>query len=95
MNDVINHIEAELRRLALGNEEVVREYKSLVADHFANEDDFVIIQWPEVQCLMEEPGFETNASLANDEWTLDKYGDQAYFVNKKWLNELQYGAGIQ
>ena len=89
MNDIVNHIEAEIRRLALGNEKVIREYKSLIADNFASEDDFVVIQWPEIQCLMEEPGFDTNACLANDEWAIDEYGSSAYFVNKKWLNSLQ------
>ena len=67
MNDVVSHIKAEIRRLALGNEQVIREYESLIADAFASEDDFVVIQWPEVQCLMEEEGFRENAVLVNDE----------------------------
>lgn len=91
MNDIVNHIKAEIRRLALGNEQVVREYESLIADYFANEDDFVIIQWPEVQCLMEEEGFQENSILVNDDWALDKYGDQSYLINKQWLNKIQYG----
>lgn len=94
MNDVVNHIKAEIRRLALGNEQVVREYESLIADAFASEDDFVVIQWPEIQCLMDEPDFDINVSLANDEWTIEKYGSSAYFVNKQWLNKIQYGESL-
>jgi hypothetical protein len=34
------------------------------------------------------PGFDINASLATDEWSMNKYGSSAYFVNKQWLNSL-------
>ena len=62
--------------------------ESVLIDEFVDEDDFVVIQWPEVQELMTKEGFYLNASLANDEWSLEKYGSSAYFVNKKWLSKV-------
>ena len=64
------------------------EVESILIDDYVDEDDSIIIQWPEVQELMDKEGFDTNACLANDEWTLEKYGNQAYFVNKAWLNSI-------
>jgi hypothetical protein len=65
------------------------DVESVIIDEFVDEDDFVIIQWPEVQDLMDKEGFNTNASLANDEWCLEKYGSSAYFVNKQWLSKVK------
>ena len=64
------------------------EVESILIDDYVDEDDFIIVQWPEVQELMDREGFDTNACLANDEWTLEEYGSSAYFVNKAWLNSL-------
>ena len=64
------------------------DIKSILIDDYVDEDDFIIVQWPEVQELMDREGFDTNACLANDEWTLEKYGSSAYFVNKAWLNSI-------
>lgn len=64
------------------------EVESILIDDYVDEDDFTVISWPEVQELMDKEGFDTNASLANDEWCLEEYGSSAYFVNKKWLNSL-------
>ena len=48
-------------------------------------DRFVVIEWPEIQELMDLEGFEENSHLILDEKGLDKYGSSAYFVNEKWL----------
>ncbi len=65
------------------------DVESVIIDEFVDEDDFVIIQWPEIQDLMDKEGFDTNASLANDEWCLEEYGSSAYFVNKQWLSKVE------
>jgi hypothetical protein len=65
------------------------DVESVIIDEFVDEDDFVVIQWPEVQELMTKEGFDTNASLANDEWCLEEYGSSAYFVNKQWLSKVE------
>lgn len=52
-------------------------------------DLFVIMQWPEVQEWMEEPGFEENSHLINDEKGIDKYGSSAYFISKEWLDTIK------
>lgn len=64
------------------------EVESILIDDYVDEDDFILIPWPEIQAFMEIPGFDINACLANDEWAIEKYGSSAYFVNKNWLNTL-------
>lgn len=48
---------------------------------------YEIIQWPEIQDLMEKDGFRENAYLVNDEQGISEYGSSAYFVNKEWLDQ--------
>ena len=48
-------------------------------------DKYVIIQFPEIQFLMEREGFNENCYLINDEYFLSLYGSSAYFVNESWL----------
>lgn len=48
---------------------------------------YEIIQWPEIQVLMEKDGFQDNAYLINDEQGINEYGSLAYFVNKEWLDQ--------
>ena len=63
----------------------MRDYKEL-----EGLGDYIIIEWPEVQDIMEEEWFESECFLANptnpeQEWI----GDSAYFVPKlKYLNWL-------
>lgn len=45
---------------------------------------YIIIEWPEVQELMEQKGFEDNSYLINDE----KRIPSAYFVNEEWYKEI-------
>jgi hypothetical protein len=50
-----------------------------------------LIEWPDIQDLMDEPGFDENACLANDEVFLEKnttVSSSAYFVKEEWLNSL-------
>lgn len=54
-----------------------------------NDDLFEVIRWPEVQDLMEEPGFSENSSLVSDDPLYTEYGDQSYFVRKSWLESLK------
>ena len=49
---------------------------------------YEIIQWPEIQDLMERVGFQDNAYLVNDGQGINEFGSSAYFVNKEWLNEV-------
>ena len=64
------------------------DIESILIDDYVDEDDFIVIPWPEIQDLMDKEGFDLNVSLANDEWCLEKYGSSAYFVNKQWLKSL-------
>lgn len=51
--------------------------------------EFIIVTWPESQELMDEPGFQVNSFLINDEKGLKIYGSSAYFVNKTWYENLR------
>lgn len=46
--------------------------------------NYVLIQWPESQTLMELEDFEEHSSLADCEI----FGPCAYFVEKEWLDEI-------
>ena len=51
-------------------------------------DTFIVIQWPDIEALMEMPDFNDNAYLINDEPFLTNYGSSAYFINEEWFNHL-------
>ena len=82
-------IERMIPHIARQNGVFNDDVESVIIDEFVDEDDFIIIQWPEIQDLMDKEGFNTNASLANDEWCLEEYGSSAYFVNKQWLSKVE------
>lgn len=48
-------------------------------------DEFVIIQWPEIQFYMDKPGFRENSCLITEDPFYSEYGDSSYFVRKSWL----------
>lgn len=50
-------------------------------------DTFEVVCWPESQELMDIEGFEENAYLVSDDKGLLEFGSQAYFVNRRWLEE--------
>ena len=53
-----------------------------------DKDTFEVVCWPESQMLMELDGFEENSYLVNDDRGLLEFGSSAYFVNRKWLEEI-------
>ena len=53
--------------------------------------EYVLVQWPETQVLMDYPWFDSETSLAD----FDKFGSSAYFIPmKRWL-ELYESDNIQ
>ena len=50
--------------------------------------EFIIVEWPESQRLMDKEGFEDNCCLINSEPFLEEHGPEAYFVNKEWLSKI-------
>lgn len=51
---------------------------------------YVIVEWPDIQFLMTESGFNEHACLINDDEWVSKYGSSAYFVEEEWLNRISY-----
>ena len=51
-------------------------------------DLYTVVQWPDIQELMDKPGTEDNSYLINDDKGLDDFGSSAYFINLQWLEEL-------
>ena len=49
---------------------------------------YQVIQWPEIQELMDLPRFRENSFLINDPLVLDEFGSSAYFVSKNWLDSI-------
>lgn len=50
-------------------------------------EDYIIVDWSEIQDIMDEPDFEENATLINPNDYLD-IGSSTYLVNKEWYNEV-------
>lgn len=70
-------------------QEAIEKLKSYLInyciDHNKNEEsNYIIITWPDSQELFDLEGFEENCHLINDEHGLEKFGPQAFFVNKQW-----------
>ena len=51
----------------------------------------VIVRWPDSQVLTQYEGFLENISMICDLDGLEKYGPNAYLVNKDWYTDLQAG----
>lgn len=49
----------------------------------------VIVCWPTVQLLFDEPGFRENSALCSSEPFYSEYGDSSYAVNKEWLEKRE------
>lgn len=57
---------------------------------------YIVIQWPDVQYLMDIPGFRDNSYLVNDDKGLKDFGSSAYFVSVDWLKDVEiYGEEIE
>lgn len=53
--------------------------------------EYVLVQWPETQVLMDYFWFDSETSLAD----FDKFGSSAYFIPKKRWLELHEPDNIQ
>lgn len=51
-------------------------------------DTFEIVEWPDVQFLMDKPGFRENSHLINGVEGINEYGSSAYLVNSAWLEKV-------
>lgn len=60
--------------------------KESIEKNCKNSDCFEVVQWPDVQSYMGQPDFAENSQLIDGEM-YDKYGDQAYLVNKVWMEK--------
>ena len=49
-----------------------------------DQDDFLVVEWPESQELMEYEGFMDNCTLLLS----DGFGSASYLVNKHWYGKL-------
>ena len=53
---------------------------------------YILIEFPDVQDLMDKEDFRKNACLANDEEFLEEnttVQSSAYFVKEDWLNSIE------
>lgn len=51
-------------------------------------DTFKIVRWPDVQFLMDKPGFRENSHLINSVEGINEYGSSAYLVDSAWLEKV-------
>ena len=51
------------------------------------DNDYEIIEWPDIQYFMECKGFEDNATLINPNEAMG-VGSSTYLVDKRWLESL-------
>lgn len=51
-------------------------------------EEYIVVQWPEIQDYMDLNGFNENSYLINDEKGINDFGSSAYFVNKEWYEEV-------
>lgn len=54
-----------------------------------NMDNYEIIGWPEIQYIMDEPGFRENSALIDINENIG-IGSSTYLVSKGWLKEINY-----
>ena len=48
---------------------------------------YLLVEWPEIQQLMDKSDFNEHTCLVNDESWVDQYGYSSYFVEEDWLKE--------
>jgi len=87
LNNIKTEINKAIAHIARGSAFDVDTIKHIIANMFIKEDDYVLIEWPDIQFYMDKEGFKEHSCLANDEWVLDTYGSSTYFVNKKWIQD--------
>lgn len=49
-------------------------------------EDYVIVEWPEIQEIMDKEGFEENSTLIDPNENMG-IGSSTYLVNKEWLEK--------
>lgn len=54
-----------------------------------SESYYIVVQWPEIQYLMDKEGFRENSFLINDERGMKEFGSSAYFVSRDWLETVE------
>lgn len=59
----------------------------LVEDYDDDQDNFLVVEWPESQTLCEYEGFMDNCTLLLS----DGFGSASYMVNKDWYGRLHSG----
>ena len=50
-------------------------------------EDYVIVEWPDIQDIMDKEGFGDNATLIEPNNSMG-IGSSTYLVNKEWLEIL-------
>lgn len=50
--------------------------------------EFIVVEWPDIQYLMEKDGFQEHAHLIDNPKMVEDFGSSAYFVEKYWLEQV-------
>jgi len=58
------------------------------------EDKYVVVQWPDIQILMEHIDFNKYCYLINDYDGIIKFGNSAYFVLESFYDTVIKGESI-
>lgn len=74
----LSNMECEDIENAVCNADWMKIYRYMQKKLENFSDEYVIVEWPDSQYLMEQEGFNENCHSVNDE-------SGAYFVNKQWL----------
>lgn len=53
--------------------------------------EFVIVEWPDVKLLTSKDGFNEHCHPVETSALIENYGEDAYFVEKYWLEEVIEG----
>lgn len=96
--DILSYIKRSIpdiaRKCRVSQDEVILVMSEVIpcelkqCETSTHEDEYVIVQWPEIQELMTEEDFRENSCLLNEEPMLSEYGSSAYFVNSAWLKRV-------
>lgn len=54
-------------------------------------EDYIIIGWPEVQCIMDEVDFDKYSTLINQNDIIG-IGSSCYLIDKEWYNSINKNA---
>lgn len=51
---------------------------------------YVVVEFPDVQYIMDAPGFDDNSYPIYDDYGIRDFGSGAYFVSVEWLESIGY-----